>query len=473
MFSFAPILLEVLFVLLKPQELYEFLLTFKPLYTLPALIGVGFMFDSMFDADRFGRRVAKSGPAPFLKLALIFFAWTLLTCAIKNPGDIVPQAVTFGTPMIMAVAIAQCIRSWKLFQAFGASMLILACFLSFIGTHQASAPFKCHWIDPVDRTILHYEGTPCSGPEGEAECYQGEEGGDHGRAYVCEHAGLWGTASVSGRIRFRGNLEDPNELSLTVAICFPFVFTWFQRKKNAIRGLLMLLALGLIGSCVFYSQSRGGQLVLLVVLGTFFTLRFGWKLGAIAGGVASVPMAALMAMSGRSESEAEGSSLERIECLAVGLELVKTSPIWGIGKGQFGEYHFLTAHNSYVLAAAENGIVGFALWSCVMFLAVKIPLSAIKFLKDKKGAEAARARIHAGGMLASTLGLVVGSFFLSFTYHPILWIYVGISGAYYSVLKREMPDWRVRLTQKEAVLIVIANVTLLTVIFVYSKIKLH
>ena len=473
MFSFAPILLEVFFVLLKPQELYEWLLAFKPLYTLPALIAVGFMFDGLFDSDRFGRRVGSIGGAPFLKAAVFFFVWTLITAAIRNPSEIVPQAVLFGTPMIMSLAIAHCIRSWKLYQAFAAAMLALALFLSFIGTHQASAPFRCHWIDPVDRTILHYEGSPCAGPEAEAECYTGDEGADHGRAYVCEHAGLWGTASVSGRIRFRGNLEDPNELSLTVAIAFPFVFAYFQRKKNALRLLVMLGSLGLIGSCVFYSQSRGGQVVLLVVLGTFFTLRYGWKIGAIAGGIASIPMAALMAMSGRSESEAEGSSLERVECLAVGLELVKTSPIFGIGKGQFGEYHFLTAHNSYVLAAAETGIVGFAVWSFVMFLAVKIPWSALKMLKDRKGADAARARTYAGAMLASTIGLVVGSFFLSFTYHPILWIYVGFSGALYGVIKRDIPEWKVRLTQKDAILIVIGNLTLLTAIFIYSKVKLH
>ncbi|MBX3231211.1 MAG: O-antigen ligase family protein [Labilithrix sp.] len=472
MFSFAPILLEVLFVLLKPQELYEELLAFKPLYTLPALIGVGFMFDALMQDT--SRRVGRMGAAPFAKFAGFFFAWSMLTILIKQPSDVVTQAVMFSTPMIMSFAIAHSIKTWRAFEMLGAFMLALSLFLSFVGTHQASAPFKCHWIDPIDRTILHYDGKPCSGPEGEIECYDGDEENDHGRNYVCEHAGLMNTASVSGRIRFRGNLEDPNELSLTVGIGFPFMAGFFMRKRSVVRLLLMLASFALVTSCVLYSQSRGGQLVLVVVLGVFFCLKFGWKAGAIAGGVVGVPgMAALAALGGRSGQEADESALERVECLQVGIDLIKGSPIIGVGKGQFGEYHFLTAHNSYVLAAAETGLVGFAIWSFVLYLAVKIPLSALKYLKTQKGAAAERARAWSSAMLASVAGLVVGSFFLSFSFHPILWIYVGFSGALCGCVKRDFPDFKVRFRQNEMFGIVFANLTLLFLILVYVRIKLR
>lgn len=465
MFAIVPILLEVFFVLLKPQELYEVLTQIQPLYTIPGMIALGFVFD----AGRYGIGAGRMIPAPYLRFALGFFAWCILTVVLRAPAQLTAQAILFGTSILMAMAIAHCVQTWALYRVFAAAMLALTLLLSFVGTHQATAPFKCHWIDPVDRTILHYDGYPCGGPEKEEDCIRED---DHDRAWVCEHAGLMGTASVSGRIRFRGNLEDPNELSLTVGIGFPFAVAFYQRKKSIIRAILVVIAFALIASCVFYSQSRGGQLVLLLVLGTFFVRRFGWKVGGVVGAVAAVPLLIVASMGGRSESEAEGSALERVECLQVGLELVKTSPLFGVGKGQFGEYHFLTAHNSYVLAAAETGLIGFAMWSFVIYMAVKIPISALRALSKMEGPQAEEGRIWSTAMLASMVGLVVGSFFLSFSFHAILWIYIGLTGALAGVLRKQLPEWRVTLSPKEMGLIVGANLTLLAVIFVYAKMKI-
>ncbi len=466
MFAIVPILLEVMFVLLKPQELYEFLTLFQPLYTLPALIALGFVFD----AGRFGLGASKMFPAPYLAFALFFFAWCLVTVIIRAPNQLSVEAILFGTSVLMALSIAHCAQTWKLYKFVAGALLALTLLLSFVGSHQATAPFRCHWIDPVDRTVQHYDGRPCSGPEAEEECIQEQD--EHDRTWVCEHAGLMGTASVSGRIRFRGNLEDPNELALTVAIGLPFAIAFFQRKKSIVRFLLLAASLVLVISCIFFSQSRGGQLVLLVVLGTYFMRRFGWKVGLVAGGLAAVPLLVLASMGGRSSSEAEGSSLERIECLQIGLDLVRHSPLIGVGKGQFGEYHFLTAHNSYVLAAAETGLLGFAVWSAVLYLAVKIPFSALRALEGVEGPEAAEARIWATAMLSSMAGAVVGCFFLSFSFHAILWIYIGLSGALAGALRRQLPDWRVRLSPKEMGIIVAANITLLGAIFVYAKYKI-
>lgn len=452
-------------MLLKPQELWEVLTTIQPLYTLPGLIILGFIFDS----GRYGLSASRMFAAPYLKYALFFFAWCMVTVIIKAPGRLSAEAILFGTSVLMSLSIAHCMQTWRLYQIAAGTMLALTLLLSFVGTHQANAPFRCHWIDPVDRTVQHYDGHPCSGPEAEEECINDEE--DHEKTWVCEHAGLMGTASVGGRIRFRGNLEDPNELSLTVAIGLPFAFAFFQRKKSIVRFLLMGGSLVLVASCVFFSQSRGGQLVLLVVLGTYFVRQFGWKIGLAAGGVAAVPLLILASMTGRSSSEAEGSSAERIECLQIGLDLVRHSPVIGVGKGQFGEYHFLTAHNSYVLAAAETGLLGFAVWSFVLYLAVKIPLSALRALDGQVGPEAEQARTWATALLASMAGAVVGSFFLSFSFHAILWIYIGFSGAYAGVLRKQLPDWRVRLSAKEMGIIAAANVVLLIVIFVYTRLR--
>lgn len=468
MFSIGPILLEMFFFLLKPQELYPVLQAVQPLYTLPGAIILGFIFDS----GRFGLGITRMIPAPYLRFAVGFFLFCLTTVIIRAPDKLMSEAILFGTPMLVALSLAHSVQTLTLYKITAAGLLALTLFLSFVGTHQANAPFRCYWIDPFEHTMLHYDGKPCNGPLAYEMCV-GEFEEDHDRQYVCEHVGMMGTQSVGGRIRFRGNLEDPNELSLACAIGFPFAVAFWQIKKTVLRFLIILVTFGLVGACVFYSQSRGGQLVFMIVLGTYFIRSFGWKIGAPIGGVLAVPMLVLASMGGRSADEAEESALERTECLQVGTELVKGSPLWGIGKGQFGEYHFLTAHNSYVLAAAETGFIGMSIWAFCIYLSVKTPIFALRALKDRTDPTAVETRAWAGALLASLLGLVVGSFFLSFCYHAIFWIYLGLAGALAGVVRKQLPEWRVPISKMEMGIITGVCITLITVIFIYARMKMH
>ena len=141
MFAIVPILLEVIFVLLKPQELYEVLTTIQPLYTIPGLIALGFVFD----AGRFGLGAGRMAAAPYLPYALTFFGWCLLTVIIRAPSQLTPEAILFGTSVLMSLSIAHCVQTWKLYQIVAATLLGLTLLLSFVGSHQATAPFKCHW----------------------------------------------------------------------------------------------------------------------------------------------------------------------------------------------------------------------------------------------------------------------------------------------------------------------------------------
>jgi hypothetical protein len=459
MFALVPLVLEIFFVLLKPQELYPWLQAFQPLYTLPALILLGFVFDT----GRFALGAGRISEAPYVRVTAAFFVWSMLTVAYYAPSRLSAEGIQLGTSLILAFAIAHAAQTTGKFAVVVGVLLLLTLFLAFVGDHQHLAPTRCYWVDPLDGQIFHYDGRPCETADICKVSYEDE------RRFVCEHPGLMQTSTVYGRIRFRGNLEDPNELALTTGIGVPLAFALFQRKKSFLRGVLVVATLGLVGACMVFSQSRGGQLVLLVVLGTYFIRRFGLNKGLIVAVVAAIPV---LALGGRSTEEAEGSSIERTECLQVGLSFVRASPLFGVGKGQFGEHHYLTAHNSYVLAAAELGLVGFMLWSLALYLAIKIPVSALRELRNRPGEEAEAARIWGTAVLASMAGLAVGSFFLSFTYHPIFWIYVGFSGAYAARVRRAIPSWRVRLTFSELMGLAVANVALLVAIFGYTKYKL-
>ena len=164
----------------------------------------------------------------------------------------------------------------------------------------------------------------------------------------------------------------------------------------------LMVALGLWA--VILTQSRGGQLVIVTVLMFMFVWRFGWK------GVAVALLAALpvLLLGGRQDAEADESTLERLELLTEGVSLFIAHPFRGVGLDQFADQvnspSHLTAHNSYLLAAAEIGFPGFFLWSGIVWTSLKIPITAIKRVSLSP-----EIRTIATSLLVSFGGIVVES----------------------------------------------------------------
>jgi O-antigen ligase len=158
-----------------------------------------------------------------------------------------------------------------------------------------------------------------------------------------------------------------------------------------------------------------------------------------------------------------------MEAWKTGFDLFISSPIVGVGQGQFVEHHYLTAHNSYVLALAETGFVGFILWGAVLYVSVKILLLAVLRYRDRPEAKVALSWGLA--LLASLAGLCVGIFFLSFSWHNLFWIYMGLVGAYYSAIRTHDPDFRVRMGPIDLLAIVAIGTTVLSLLYFYLRLK--
>jgi O-antigen ligase len=219
------------------------------------------------------------------------------------------------------------------------------------------------------------------------------------------------------------------------------------------------------------TASRGGQLVFLAVLAAYFVKRVG-SVGLLLGGVLALP---LLLLGGRGGEDASSSTLERIDCWAEALRMWRSHPLLGVGLGQFNEYHYMTAHNSYLLALAELGFPGMLLFSAILYLSGKIAVRAISQLQGEAPELAGGlklTRAWAIALLAASVGMAVGIFFLSFTYHYVLWIYVGLTGALYSAIRRHDATFRVRLRLPDLALITAANVAIIVFTFVYTRWKL-
>jgi hypothetical protein len=365
--------------------------------------------------------------------------------------------------------IAHAVQSFRALGAVAATVLGVVLFVCFVGTEQGFSHTGCVVIDesvPGDTASGEADGRPCVNVQ---SCYEGDA--EPGAEYMCERIGLLGTTSVGrGRVRYRGVLQDPNELALAGGIGLPLAFAVGSgRRRPVTRGILLALALLLVGACAVLTGSRGGQLVCLAVLGVLFVKRFG-LIGAALGGVLALP---LLLFGGRSGLEASTSTMERVDCWAEALAIWRSHPLFGAGLGRFGEYHYMTAHNSYLLTLAELGPVGMLLFGAIVYLSAKIPFEVLRRYPRYAGGERAEgarvARPWALALLAAFAGLAVGIFFLSFAYHYVLWIYVGMSGALYSAVRSHDASFRVRFGAGDFALVAAGCCAVIGVVYLYTR----
>jgi hypothetical protein len=451
-----PGLLALIFVdYLRPQEYFPALRGLPLLHVSAALAALGLGLDLRVGITRVRR-------SPHLFLALLLAAWCLVGLAVRAPDELPQQAPRLVVAVAVYLLAAHAIQSFKGLQLLAAVLLALSLALSAFGIHQALAPWGCHRIALVDEDLLFiHDGRECD-PADPARCEL--ESDEPGAEYRCERVGLWGTSSIRGRVRYRGTLEDPNELALVIAIAMPFAFAFFDRKRTLARLLVVIGSVVTIGVCTYYTQSRGGQLVVLAVLGVYFLKRVGVARGLAVGLALALP---ILIFGGRSGDAAEASSNERIVAWSVGLDLFKSSPLVGVGYGQFVEFHHLTAHNSYVLALAELGFLGLLVWSSIMYLSLKIPLQALR-----AGRLPPVGQAWSLAVLAALSGFAVGIFFLSFAYKVVLWLYVGLSGVLYQAIKRHDPEYEVAFGLRDLGLVALFDVALVAALFVYTGVKL-
>lgn len=399
---------------------------------------------------------------PQLPYLLAFLVWAFIATGVREKlGALALVWNAVGLSVIFMLAVATAITTYERFRTLVLALLIVGGAICAIGIHLGHQPTQCIVIDEKDRSEGDPDGRPC---ETQWIC---DKEGDPDKVYLCERAGLFGTFTEGKRVRWRGTLGDPNELAVFVGALLPFLFALNTIVGRKLFTLAVALALALGLYTVVLTGSRGGQLVVLTVFGVYFVRRFGLVKGIIVGAMLALPVVLL---GGREGDEADSSSKERAELLYEGVDMIREFQPFGVGVNQFFDHNSigLTAHNSYVLAAAELGIPGSVLWMLLVYISVKIPY--VLATRPPAGLDA-RVPAFAYALVVSFAGILVGIFFLSFCYKPMLFIYFGLSGALFLIAKRADANFDVRVGWKEVVWVTAFDFALLGFAFVYSRIK--
>ncbi|WP_438036360.1 O-antigen ligase family protein [Sorangium sp. So ce204] len=478
-------------VIIKPQE---FIPALSGIPLVHAAFGITLLCVAL---DVVWRRL-KPTLAPQVVYALAFLAWAALTTALKRPAALEERGMQLATVAGIFVAVAVAAASPRGLRALAITLVGCAVLTTVVAIVQAFQPHGCMIAAPDDwegKGELEPDGRPC---ETNLDCRIEAPVPDGN--YRCERPGPLGTSTIDGRVRYRGSLADPNELSLMAGMSIPLAIALAERRSGprrprravrggqrpsagappggaaprparafgapraltlpvlltdrlisrvaaALRALPVTAVIAAIGAMVVLSRSRSGVIVYLAVLGISFIRRSG-TLGVIAACFVGPPM---LLLGGRSGDEASESSGERVELLREAFEMIRRTRGIGVGAGQFGDESSLglTAHNSYLLAAAETGLLGMCLFALVLYASIKVPLSI--WLGDVDVGPTARR--FAPAIFVSLCGALIGIFFLSWAYKDILYMVFGASAALYGAARAEDSRVVVRVSGREVALV--------------------
>lgn len=276
--------------------------------------------------------------------------------------------------------------------------------------------------------------------------------------------------AISVRIRSVGFLNDPNDLAQALVATLPFLLAFRSPRGRLGNALRVWLPAALIVYAVALTRSRGGVLALVTVV--FLLLRHRLN-RVVALGLSGAALGGLILVgfAGGRSFEMDESAQGRTEAWYAGIQMLKSSPIWGVGAGMFTDHHELVAHNSFVHCFAELGLVGYFLWLALLVLTladlVVVARHPTLGTEHDSGEDPEAAEIVRWGRAAlhSLAGFLVGALLLSRTYSPLLFLLLGVGVAAADQARRRgwldgspsAVQWTLRIIALEAVSIVLVS----------------
>ena len=264
-----------------------------------------------------------------------------------------------------------------------------------------------------------------------------------------------------------GIFNDPNDLSVILVV--GLILALFQLKQPGPGRLFWLGSLGLMGYALTLTHSRGGFLALAVAVLALVAARLGPRRALLVGLPLVLGLAVLFG--GRQTnfdlSNADDTAHHRIRLWKDGLVQLQSYPAVGIGAGRYEEEMGLVAHNSFLHAFVELGILGGTLY----LGAFAVPLLVMYRLGSDDGRRTLSPTLRdlRPFVLACLAGTAAGMLSLSrvYTLTPYLvlglaTVFLGLAGP---VAARRVPKLTLRLV---AGVLALAAVFLLA-IYVFTR----
>mgnify|MGYP006180003597 FL=1 len=276
--------------------------------------------------------------------------------------------------------------------------------------------------------------------------------------FGAEQLATWNdpTSELAGDTRVYSYLGNPNLLASYlfpgIAFSAAALFVWQGWLPKILAALLTLAN----AACLFFTESRGGWIGLMVLGIVFLLLLFywfknylplfwqTWLLPLILGSLAVVILGAILLVeplrirvmsifAGREDS----SNNFRINVWDAVIRMIQTYPLLGIGPGNDAfkkiyplfmkpKYTALSAYSVLLEIMVETGIIGFTCFLWLLVTTIGQGIHQIKLLRDKMDSQG----FWLIGAIAAMAGILAHGFFDTVWYRPqvstLWWLVLGL-----------------------------------------------
>jgi len=268
------------------------------------------------------------------------------------------------------------------------------------------------------------------------------------------------------RVRWHGDWDGPNVFAILFLIGIAFAMELLFGPYGLLTRIWAAAVIAASCVAIYFTNSRGAVLALLAMVAFYFKDRFS-KPVAIA--LASIAIAAITAFGPSRMSEVntkEASASERSWLWEQGLTMLRDSPVFGVGRGQFAKHSYtgLLAHNNYVQNFAEGGLPGFFLFVAMIWFAWRAGSLLVKLPGPGHEEAVSMGRMVQGAVV----GYAVVTFFVVMELE-VLYFVLGTAMAMYATNRALAPELPLlSLSRKEVLGIIGVMSAILVAIYLIS-----
>jgi len=229
-----------------------------------------------------------------------------------------------------------------------------------------------------------------------------------------------------GRIQGFGIFNNANYLAYGTAFMIPFaLYSFYYSRALPIKLISLAVVPAIFLQCIYYTGSRGGTLCAVFTIA--FTIFQDRKTKtSVIGILVSLALFFILInmvsyLGNVDDYQDDSSAMGRVEAWSAGFDMLKSSPLLGVGYNQFREHWVLVAHNAYVQVGSELGIIGLYIWLGMLYYSYKCLRKVTQISTDTS------QRVHAKSLKATFLAFCIGSCFTALGYFMLLYIFHSFS----------------------------------------------
>jgi putative inorganic carbon (HCO3(-)) transporter len=264
-----------------------------------------------------------------------------------------------------------------------------------------------------------------------------------------------------------GIFNDPNDFCLILTMGRVIGFYLFNDRRDGIFRFLFFIPTLLLVYALIRTQSRGGLLAFLASVATLLGIRFGMR-KMIVLAVVGVPVL-LTVLGGRFSrmSTGEDTAQERIEIWREALTMLRGSPLFGNGMNTIGVQLGLVAHNSFVHAFAELGLLGGTFFIGAYYFSIRILIRL-----RQRGVNAIDPELRRTGsyLAAMLVGVIVSIFSISRNYGMVIYVPVGLVEVYQRVSTVGAPELRLPLNAKNVASLGVISLAFILCVYLFVRV---